>query len=278
MRFFRHTLGQVTVGDGDSVIGGAAIPSDSKLNAVLGQVHIQSLLAVSIAKAIMYGCDGRVLVHTDPDSVTGYNTMWDQQVDKDVDVSLGILDIGENTDSNPFFEPGEPNVNQIAGMSISSDERFFRRRKMISFQSAPRGFIDGAPDTYWPGDVFRVNARPRIGVKDWSVAMMAVAEPAMDDVTTTAWLTPTGEAEWMQAKYMEVVLEQAWMELVGLTETGAETPWEDAALEIEEILEPTVVEVTAGSFASDGLIVFANLSWDITVPGRRTFGALSAAG
>lgn len=278
MRFFRHTLGQVVVAAGaDQVIGGAAIPSDSKLNGVMGQVHLQTSRQ-SILTSCLYGCDGRVLVHTDPDSPVSYNTIWDQQVDKDVDVSVGIVDIGEVTDSTPFFEPGEPNVNQIAGMSISNDERFFRRRKMISFMTSPRGFLDGTPDTYMPGDVFPVRVNKGIGVRDWSVAMLAVASPSMDDVTTTSWLTPTAEAEWMQAKYLEVVLEQAWMELVGLTETGAETPWEDAALEVEEILEPTVVEVTAGAFSAPQLDVWANLTWDITVPGRRTFGSLSAAG
>ena len=83
-------------------------------------------------------------------------------------------------------------------------------------------------------------------------------------------LTTYDDEKWlMQLKYMEVVLEQAWMWLVGLVETGAETPWEDAANMIGDFLEPNVNEETAGDFKAVTWQTFSKMTFEITVPGRN---------
>lgn len=78
-------------------------------------------------------------------------------------------------------------------------------------------------------------------------------------------------------KYFEVVLEQAWMQLVQLVEAGAETPWEEAALLVEEVLEPTVIEESSAAFAAIAYNVYAKMTWDVTVPGRKEIKQISAA-
>lgn len=110
-----------------------------------------------------------------------------------------------------------------------------------------------------------------------SQGLLVFSNPTLDDTTTLAAQSFTTEAKWMQMKYLEVVLEQAWMELMGLTEAGAETPWEEAALLVEEVLEPTVIEETAGAFTTNPFNVFCSMTWDITVPGRREFNTISVS-
>lgn len=279
MRFYRHTLAQVLVAAGaDAVIGGADIPSESSLNNVWGDVHVVAIGHIEEDKAVIYGVDGKVLHVPDPDTPGTYDQIWDLIVPKDQDFAAGALDLDIDSGAGPAFEPGEPNIERLMDMSEIIDQNdFFKRRKMISMASRPVAFVDGTPDNYLPTDQFSVRSRKKIFVDLWSVAVLAVSSPSMDDVTTTSFVALNTEAELMQIKYLEMTLEQAWMQLVGLVEAGAETPWEDAATLVEQVLEPTVVEITAGDFAAPAWNVFANLTWEVQVPGRRNFSNVSAA-
>ncbi len=182
-------------------------------------------------------------------------------------------------DTAPFYEAGQGSPNQVGGMGNQEPkDRIYRRRQIISFVTSPRGFLDGTPDTYVPGDAFHLSAKKGWSADYWSVAAVAIGLPFMSEVTTTVPTLPGTEARWLQNKYIEVVLEQAWMEMSGLIEAGAETPWEDAAAFIEDILEPTVIETTAARLQGTTMQALAQLTWDISVPGRRKFNVLSAAG
>lgn len=280
-RLFRHTLVHKLVSVGaDSVIGGCDLPSESSLNNVWGQISLQGSGVVSVRRATMYKAVGRVVPNTDLDTAQTYDAIWDQTVPKDADFSSSAIDLNESANAASFFEPGEPNWAALADLSVADDDKkFFSRRKLLTFVNSPRGFLDGTPDTYFPGDFFTVKASKRIPVEYGHVALFAVGLPAFDDVTTTALSTLDDESRVLQLKYIEVVLEQAWMGMVGLTETGAETPWEDAANMIGDFLEPTVSEETAAQFdSSSAWDCYADMTWDITVPGRKTGHTLSVAG
>lgn len=278
VRLFSHKLSQMLVPSGsDQVLSGIQLPSESSLNNVWGEVHIVAPTPIEFDKAVMYGVDGHVFLHQTPDDGATFNTLWDSNVPKDTDVASGAIDLNASATTINFFEPGEPNVHALADMAIYNDDNnWFKRRKLLSFASSPTGWLPGTPNLYVPSDVFAVRSRRRIGVDYWSLAALGMSSPAFDDVTTTVYTTFGDEAPLMQMKYIEVTLEQAWMQLVGLTETGAETPWEDAATMIGDFLEPTVLEVTAGDFATMGFNVYTKCTWEITVPGRRNFKSISA--
>ena len=144
----------------------------------------------------------------------------------------------------------------------------------MSFANTPTGFEVGSPDTYIPRDVFKIRSRRRMRAEQHAVAMLGLSVPALDDTTTVVWNTDT-EAEWMQRKYLEMVLEQAWIDLVGLSETGAESPWVDASILLEEFLEPTVVEEVTAAWTPQALECFTACTWDISVPGRLDVKTLS---
>ncbi len=280
MRIFRHTLvHRLVAAASDEVVGFCPIPSESRLNHVWGEVHLMATGGVDLQSVSMYGADGRVIPDDDPGDATLLDLEWDLNVSKDQDVSAGAFSMDPgSSESSPMFEPGEPSMEALMGLALQNKEEFFKRRKMVSFMTIPRGFEVGTPDLYIPGDVFKINAGRRIEADRMSHAVLVISNPALDDTTTTAPTTFSTEAKWMQLKYLEVVLEQSWMQLMGIGgEAGAETPWEEAALLVEEVLEPTVIEETANKFLSLSWNVYAMMTFDITVPGGRNFKTLTAA-
>lgn len=279
MRFFRHTMMQRAVpGAADEVIGHAMLPQDARLNRVQGEVHCVAAVQESVQSVSQYACDGWVLDLPDPDTADSIDDIWDLMVNKDADETSGFDLDTTSPDTSQFDEPGEWNAARTAGMDKTpQSKRWFRRRKMISLASNPTGF-DPAADNYFPADVFKVNASPRMGPDDWGMAALGFGSPILTATTTTIPSTPGSEGEWIQLKYLEVVLEQAWMDLAGLNETPGTDPWQGSVDMIEELLEPDVVEDIAATFEAGTWNVWAKLSWDITVPGRRDFSkALTGA-
>lgn len=276
----RHELSQIRMSAAaDKVMGHIQMPPECTLNNVFGNIHCLVDGVVTVIQGVMYGVDGFVLPDQDPGAIDLINDIWDFQVTKDDDFSGGMDLDAFDTDANPVFEPGEPNIANLMGLDVfnSQENRFFKRRKLITFASDPRGFeVAGPPDTYIPADVFKVRATPRIEAKVPSYAMLGFSSPAQDDVSPTSPSSLGSEAAWMQIKYLDMVLEQAFVELVGLTETGAETPWEEAADLLETLLEPTVIEETAGSFTAVAWVVFSQLTWQMSVPGHRSISQISA--
>lgn len=280
MRLFRKTLVQRALTQGtDEVIGHTPIPSESSLNNVWCECHLIAAADVNVHEIVLYGVDGRVIPDDDPGDATLLDLEWDLNISKDKDVAAGAFSMDPgSSESGPMFEPGEPSLEKIMNMGlVPLDQDFYKRRKMLSFMNIPRAFKDATPDTYLPGDIFKFHSSKRIGVEVMSNALLVLSTPSMDDVTTTAPTSFSTESKWMQMKYFEFVLEQSWVELMGLTESGAESPWEDAALLVEELLEPTVVEETVGSIQETGWDAFCWMTWDVTVPGRREFKTISVS-
>ncbi len=280
---FRHTLSQRDIGAGaDEVLTGCPMPPESRLIGSWGEVHaIKTTVSagMDIDKAAMYACDGWVVLVEDPDTSKTYGTVWNNMVPKDQDMASGAFDLDTSAGANDnYFEPGEPSLEAILdAANVDKDAHFFKRRKLISYASMPRAFDSAAsPDSYYPMDVFPINTIPRIGVSHYSVALLGFASPGMDDTNQLDYDTPDSEAKWIQLQYLEVVLEQAWMYMVGLVEVGAETPYEDAALFIEDFLEPTVSEESTGQFQAITYVIFTKATWGLVVPGRRQFKSVSA--
>lgn len=279
MRFFRHTLYHRAVpANADEVIGHVDLPQDSRLNRVQGEVHCISTVQELVTSMSMYACDGWVLELPDPDTSDNVDDIWDRMVDKDAPAADAFDLDTTGTDTAPFDTVGEFQAASMSGLEKTENEkRWFRRRKMISLASNPTGF-DPAADNYFPSDVFKIDAKKGWSPDSWAIGVLGFGNGSMADTTTTVPNTPASEGVWLQLKYLEVVLEQSWMDMAGLTETPGTDPWQIATDLIEELLEPTVVEETAAAFESGIWNVFARLSWDVTVPGRRDFSkALTGA-
>lgn len=276
-RLFRHTLEEHDVGIGtDDVIGGANLPSEGVLNNIWGEVHAIVSTPLPLTNAVMYGCRGLMLQIDDVDTASTFSAIWDTQVPKDQAATQGGFDLSGVTDATPEFEPGEPDISKILDYQLFDDDaEWFRRHKLISFATSKGGFLDATPDVYSPTDFFKVRSRKSMPVEIASIAALGFSAPALDATTTTLQGTPSSEAALISIKYMEVILEQAWMHLVGLVESGAETPYEEATTRLVDFLEPLVFEETAASFNPIVWVVYSAMTFDITVPGRRQFNQIS---
>ena len=146
---------------------------------------------------------------------------------------------------------------------------------MTAAKDGGRMFVSGTPNQYLPTDYFKVKVGSRQRVSQPSAVLFGFSIPSLDRTTATQE-TALAENRWAQMKFIGTVVENALQSVIGLVEAGAETPWEDAAQFIAALLEPDVVEETAGNFASPSMIVYARMTFDVSVPGELAVGSLTS--
>lgn len=257
------------------------VPAECMQHNAWGEMHLvnQEADPADWDEATLYALEGWVIPVPDPDTALDLQTLWDRFVPKDADVSAGIFDLDPATaDTGPFLELGEVNIDALMDMSnLRSENQWYSRKKLLSFANNRVGIVAGTPDTSIIADVQKIRSRKTISAEYMSWSLLAIAMPAAGDVDASR-STYASEALWMQTKYMDVVLEQAWMEMVGLVEAGAETPWTEAALAVQDLVEPEPVFVVAGNtaqFNARSLHVWCTGTFELEVPGRREVATIS---
>ncbi len=120
---------------------------------------------------------------------------------------------------------------------------------------------------WFPGSVERVDFRRQVRVTSPSLAVFAVAVPDTLQTSATQAVAAFTENEWGRIKYIDTVLEMAMLDLLGLTESGAETPWEEASALLREYLDPSVLETNAGAMVGASWNAVGELVFDVVVPG-----------
>lgn len=251
----------------DLVFSGIDLPPGSTLNNVNLEVHVWQQ-ETARAEKLKYMVEGYILPVFDPEVATFYNTIWDQLVPKDIDTDTVDLDTGA-VDTSPFSEPGEVNWAQIMDVGLKP-EKIYSRTKMLSFANSSFGNYDSQtayPEIWTPRDVFHIKLGKRRRVYQPSIVAFAIGSPAYDDTTATE-LTTLSEAEWPRMRYIEMVLEQAITQLLGLVEAGAETPWEEATALLRKVLEPDVIEMNVDELLSVNFDIWCYGVYDISVEGR----------
>lgn len=266
MQITRKMEGQYAVSaNTDRVIAHMPVPAGGKLEQVWFDVSC-SAGSIDVADAVLYGVTGMLTRVPDADTVDTVDDTWDRMVPKDK-INTAEIDTDELTpDTTSEFEPGFVELGAAFEIDQLGNVEFFRKRTRISYPQSPFGFIDSTPDLYTPLDYFKTKAKPMASVEAPSMAMIAFSSPEMTVTTATAFDTPT-DHEWQMLQWMQVFLMDHWKNLVGLTETGAETPYVDATNFITELLEPVTFEQTGGSYLASTFIVWCAATWQITVPG-----------
>lgn len=279
-RVFRNTLyAENVANNADVVVADCPIPSECSQNNVWGECHLWSTEAEPLdwEEAMMYGAEGWVLNVPDPDTTLTLNFLWDSQVPKDRDTSNFDIDQISATTS-PFMDIGEINLENVMGLSVlQPDHQWFRRRKIMTWANNRVFPVAGTPDNAPVQDVFKIRSTKKISSELMAWSLLAIGVPQMGEIETSRNTFST-EVPWMQTKYIDVILEQAWVEMVGLTEAGAETPWTEAAAHLEELLEPDAVMTDAAgsaNFVGIDLHVACQATFELQVPGRREVGVIS---
>lgn len=263
----------------DLIIGDAPIPQESSQNNCWGEIHIvgRESDAKPTDEAMLWGSEGWVIQVPDPDTPLDLNTLWDRFVPKDAEMNAGTFDL-DTTASVPagFFDIGEVNMNALVGMSaLPLDNKWWSSRRLISFANSPRGYVAGTPDVYIPTDIVNVRSGKKIRAAVPSYSLIAAGMPSMGDVDTSR-NTPADEIQWMYLQYAEMALEQAFIQIMGNIEVGAETPWDIAALALQEFVEPEYQEpATTSQIDNTDCHCFSQMTFDITVPGKKEFSQIS---
>ena len=271
MRIFGDRASQrLIAANGDQIVAAFPIPAGGFLNGINMDFHViggeTPLLNMS-----MFGVTGYILPILDPDNEINIDSIWDLQVPKSDDMLFTAASDSLDTDlatsavTTPDVDPGELSENWI---DVSRNpKKIVSRREWVSFASSPTGFEGGAENIFRPTARFRIKTSRRYRVEVASYAMIALSSPALTETTTTVELSMS-EQEWVMLQYMSFTLEQAWTQMIGLTETGAETPWADALQLVERILQPDLLEQTGTSFSAQSWQTYCISTFDISVPGR----------
>ena len=267
---------QVSVEAGvDKVLFGISLPQDTVVHDIKAEIHIIGVTDHPSSGGTFYGIEMYVLRVTDPDAQETHQITWDQFVPKDTDTQAIDLDTSAQ-DTTPFFEPGEADWSQVLDIGVRP-RKLYGRYKMLTFlNSSFKGRDPATPFNaeFRFGDMVQLRVKRAIRVREPSVLVCGMASPAMDDTSTTEEKA-LFENEWSRVKYARQMLHQAHMDLIGMTEAGSETPWEDATDLLQKHLEPDVFEQDAASFLSEQFNVFTDAKIDHSVVGDLSVKMLS---
>ncbi len=270
-RMFARRMSHIrTSGGADQVMWGISLPSDTVVHDIRCKVKgLSQLRTLGRNEAHMLAYEVWILPVLDPDAANSYDDLFDNLVPKDTDVQTLDLDTAA-FDTTPFYEPGEADWTSLMDVGLRP-ERLYHRHE-IKTMNANAAFIyqdNQTPfDIQWVGgERFQVHIKRRLRVRQPSVLVMACATPSFDD-TTAVVQGNLLEAEWPQIKYVGHVLERALLHLLGVTEVGAETPWEEATALLQKHLDPDVYEELGGSFTSVTYDLFSEVMIDHSVVGE----------
>lgn len=277
-RIIRRTLAQrIVAANTDKVIAVCPIPAGGVLNSIFLECHVIAGGAINQLLMAMYGVSGYVIPVPDQDAALAYDTAWDQLVPKD-EPHLAELDSDTGTaDVDPEFEPGMIDINNLFDMVGLTPRQIFRRRKYLTTANSLLPVGGTLVDTYRPVDYFTTKIKKPVRCSMASYAMIALSSPETTSTTTSIWQAPV-ETQWAILQYMDIFIEQMFMASLGIIEAGAESPYEEAELFISELLEDTVFEEDANSFAGTNWTVYCRGTFDFTVPGRPQLKTLSSEG
>lgn len=216
-----------------------------------------------------YAVEAWILPLIDPDSAPVYSTIMDQLVPKDTDVQSMDLDTVA-ADATPFWEPGEADWSKLIPIGFQP-ERIYHRHRHISFGTRNTGFSikpTGEINQWWPTDSFDIRIRKNYFIENPSVMILGFSNPSNDDTDAVEAATALTESEIPQIRYVGDLLRRALLALLGVTETGAETPWEEASLLLQKHLEPQTLEDTGGFFAATTWHIVTDMVIDHSVEGE----------
>lgn len=282
IRMIGRRMSHVLTGTGvDDVLVGMSLPSGTVIHDI--KLHVQEVGAtaslLAIALATMYDIEGYILPVLDPDAAETMDAIWDKLVPKDTDADTMDLDtVAEDT--SPAHEPGEHVMAEIVNVGLKPQKIFKRTRLLTAASKGSFAFVEGgAGETgiqLWsPRDEFFWRKRKAYRIRQPSILVFAQSSPALDDTTNTVYTAMT-EPKWAQVKYIGNVVMRALMDHLGITETGAESPWEEASALLKEHLEPDVFEETSGHFFAEQFNVTTELMVDHSVPGELSNLVLSS--
>lgn len=258
----------------DTVLWGLSLPRGSVVHDIKGVVSLVGSSNLPRPQITAYGVEIHIVPIPDPDLSAAYDSLWDNLIPKDTDVQLIDLDTA-TADLTPFFEPGEVDWTQVLDIG-KRPVKLWGGYRFQTIHDALATFRDdtNAAVEWLAGGRERIRVRKSYRVTQPSVLMCGIASPSLDDTDATPPRMIL-ENEWSRVKYASQMLEQAMISLIGLEESGAETPWEDQVDLLQEHLEPDLFEQTSGLYTSQTWTAVGDMKISHSVTGRLDLKSLS---
>lgn len=262
-------------GGADEVMFGVWLPPGSGVFGINGFCGIEAETVTIVNRVLVGSVEGWVFNVDDIDSLGTMNAEFDKHVPKDTGTASLDLDVA-GADTAPFYEPGKITWEFLFPIGRQPHRVF--QKKWMSYMGHNTAIQNQDPETpfgfqFIGGLTFPLSSRP-VRVEDPSLLVFAIASPLTTSTSSTEAIRAITEVEWGQLRYIDHVLERAMLSLIGLTEAGAETPWDEATLLLEDILDPPVFETGAGSFEQVRWRTYGEVSIDISVEGTMPENAL----
>ena len=138
--FSRQVLQRKVLADQDETIAFVPLPTGAKLNNTWLDVSVIAHAAISHKSPAFYGITGMVLEIEDPDTSTELNTIWEQQVSKEVSRQSAWLDL--DLDGNPTTADAS-----VAVTEPESQPGFFDLEELLMTDN--RGNLEVLEKPYW---------------------------------------------------------------------------------------------------------------------------------
>ena len=258
---------------------GISLPSDTVIHDIRmkGQMFPNAnALEINANSILPWAWEAWILPIDDPDATADFDDVWDTMVPKDSDVQTLDLD-AQTADTSVFYEPGEADWKALFDVGLRPQRLKHFHGDLTINNTKGIVFVDSqSPFTpkWQPGGTFEWHDPKRYRVRQPSVLLIGVGIPATDD-TISVVEAPLAETEWPRVKYLGDTLKLALMDVLGMTEAGAESPFEEAADLLQRHLDPDVYEGDSGTFAAQTVNFLMEMTVDHSVVGELGIGTVS---
>ncbi len=272
----RRTMFQSVMGNAeDRVVAGIWVPANSMVLSARGYVDYHALVPVVTSTIRMIGGSMWWLPVSDPDTTGGMEAMWDTQVPKDTAAALMDLDSAA-ADTAPEWQPGEPKWEQL--FDIGAETRQVWEGHALTHIGRNIGLVRDTETPFavefLPGGSMSVTLRRPFRTRGPGLLVLGFSSPDLNSLSSTVSIGQLAEDEWGRIQFIDHVVEQAMMALLGLVEAGAETPWQEATALLEDYLVPAILEVTASSFTLSAFTLVGEMTFQIDVEGHMKARAI----
>lgn len=248
----------------DKVIAALSLPSDCTLNSVRLGVSVEGPAMANINTVAGFAIEGWIIPVEDPDLADSYQDIWDLLVPKDDDADVVDLDT-QAVESTSFWEPGMPELESIFEVGAAPQKIYAKATWLTAAKAGASAVLIDTTFKWFPTAYEQVGAGS-YHVKTPSVVLFGLGSPALTDTSATEQVAHS-ENEWSRTKYIGDILNQAMSRVLGLIESGSETPYQEALELVRKLVEPTLLEETANAFNPVGYWVHSEGNFNYTVPG-----------
>lgn len=272
------TARNVAIGS-DQVIAHMPIPPGGVFLGFRADIHAiaavhQVVLAASSVnvKGVIVSMGGNMM-----DTGISVDTLFDQMVPKDADLSVVAgeddIDWDDGAIATPFEEPGQVNWSDMVELG-DRPTKVFETDRLVSLASGGRMPHVDTTDEYYPTVRIGAGSNKKVRSKKAAYFLLAVGSPSWDE-TATATPTTEADADWSALTYPDVMFDIMLPDILGLTETGAESPFSDMAQRAANFVEPVIHESATDKFLAIAWEIRAKWSVRIATPGRPQMKTLS---